>query len=279
MIECKYFQGHLPTLVGKRNKYDNTIYTFDIETTSYIILDGKIFPAIEYLNFTEDEQKRCEFRACMYEWSFSIEDIVYYGRTWQELKWFLAMLEEFNSYKKIIFIHNLAFEFQFLKTQFQFENVFARKSHKVIKCQMSDYNIELRCSFMMSNCKLAVLPKVFNLPVEKKVGDLDYNKLRHSKTPLTDKELGYCEYDNLVVYYFIKMELETYSRVNLIPITSTGHVRKELKELIEKDWYYKGKVKKAINVNPHVYNLLIEAFARWLYTLKLDLYRRNTKKY
>jgi hypothetical protein len=62
------------------------------------------------------------------------------------------------------------------------------------------------------------------------------------------------------------MELETYGRVNLIPITSTGHVRKELKELIEKDWYYKGKVKKAINVDPHIYNLLIEAFARWLYT-------------
>lgn len=266
MIPCKYFLGHEPELEGRRNRVDNTIYTFDIETTSYIILDGKIYPAIDYLKFNDDEAKRCEFRCLMYEWSFGINECIYYGRTWGELKRFLMSLEYYNEYKKIVFVHNLAFEFQFLKSQFQFEKVFARKAHKVIKCLMADYNIEFRCSYMMSNCKLAILPKVFNLPVEKKVGDLDYNKIRHSLTPLTEKELGYCEYDCLVVYEYIKMELKTYERVNRIPITSTGHVRKELKELIEKDWNYKNKVRKAINNNPHIYNLLMEAFAGRVYT-------------
>ena len=114
---------------------------------------------------------------------------------------------------------------------------------------------------MMSNCSLKLLPKVFKLPVEKKVGDLDYTLLRTPKTKLTIKELGYCEFDCLVVYHYIKRELETYERVDKIPLTSTGHVRRELKELVSKDYDYKRKVKKAINVNPHIFNLLQEAFA------------------
>ena len=125
---------------------------------------------------------------------------------------------------------------------------------------------------MLSNCALKQLPKIFKLPVEKKVGDLDYTLLRTPITKLTDKELGYCEYDCLVIYHYIKRELETYTRVDKIPITSTGKVRRELKDLVLKDWNYKNKVKKSININPHIYNLLQEAFAggythaNWVYT-------------
>lgn len=129
-----------------------------------------------------------------------------------------------------------------------------------MKCELEDFNIEFHCSYMMSNCALKLLPKVFKLPVEKKVGDLNYDLLRTPITELTEKELGYCEYDCLVVYHYIKRELETYERVDKIPITSTGHVRRELKERIEKDWEYKRQVKKAININPHIFNLLQDAF-------------------
>lgn len=257
----KEFQYYFGDIVGERKKVDNTIYSFDIETTSYLKLNGKIIPAIKYLELTEDEQKNSEFCSCMYIWMFSINDDVYYGRTWEDLKSFLIRLDYYNNAKKIVFIHNLSFEFQFLKSVFKFKNVVARKKHKVMKCEFEDFNIELHCSYMMSNCALKYLPKVFMLPVEKKVGDLDYTLMRTSKTNLTEKELGYCEYDCLVVYHYIKRELETYKRVDKIPITSTGHVRRELKEKITKDWEYKNKVKKAININPHIYNLLQEAFA------------------
>lgn len=257
----KEFQYYFGDIVGDRKKVDNTIYTFDIETTSYLILDGKVIPAIKYLELTEDEQTRAEYRSFMYIWQFGINDTIYYGRTWNELRAFLIRLDYYNSAKKIVFIHNLAFEFQYLKSVFRFKNVIARKKHKVMRCEMEDYNIELHCSYMMSNCALKLLPKVFMLPVEKKVGDLDYTLMRTPATELTEKELGYCEYDCLVVYEYIKRELETYGRVDKIPITSTGHVRRELKERIEKDWDYKNKVKKSININPHIYNLLQDAFA------------------
>lgn len=278
----KYYKEYEPffgDIVGDRKKVDNTIYSFDIETTSYIILDGKIMQANKYLELSKDEQEQAEFKSCMYIWMFSINDIVYYGRTWDEFKNFLVKLEFYNSNKKIVFIHNLAFEFQYLKSVFKFKNVIARKAHKVMKCEFEDFNIELRCSYMMSNCSLKLLPKVFKLPVEKKVGDLDYTLLRTPKTKLTTKELGYCEFDCLVVYHYIRRELETYERVDKIPLTSTGHVRRELKELVSKDYDYKRKVKKAINVNPHIFNLLQEAFAGRIHARQLVIYRRNSKKY
>ena len=42
------------------------------------------------------------------------------------------------------------------------------------------------------------------LKVKKLVGNLDYTKIRNSKTILTEKELAYCENDCLVIYEYIK---------------------------------------------------------------------------
>ena len=271
MIHYKEYKGHSPDIVGVRKKIDNTVYTFDIETTSYLILNGKQIPGIEYQNLTKEQQEQSEFRSCMYIWMFSINEVVYYGRTWNEFKKFLDKLEENSPFPKIVFIHNLSFEFQYLKTVFNFTDVLARKSRKVMKCSFEDYNIELRCSYIMSNCALKYLPKLFNLPVEKQVGELDYTKIRTPITKLNKKELLYCKYDCLVIYYYILAELETYGQVNKIPLTSTGHVRRELKERVERDFEYKRRVNKAINTNPHVYNLMMEAFAggythaNWIY--------------
>ena len=272
MLYWNEYEGHKPEVHGRKNKFDNTIYSFDIETTSYIKHNEKIYQADKYQELTKKEQEECIYGSTMYIWQFSINDKVYYGRTWEELKLFLKKLDEVVPVKKIIFVHNLSFEFQFLKGCFNFSEVTARKSHKVMKCKMSDYNIEMRCSYMMSNVALKKLPDIFNLPVEKMTGDLDYTKLRTSLTKLTKKELKYCENDCLVVYHYIRYELENYSTVEKIPLTSTGHVRRELKRQTSKDYGYRRVVSRSVNTDPHVYNLLIEAFmggythANWLYT-------------
>ena len=275
MLYWDKYNGHDGMIVGKRKKFDNTIYAFDIETTSYLILDGEQISSDKYLELTEKEQKRALKCSNMYIWQLSINDIVYYGRTWDELKLMLKKIDEYIPEKKIIFVHNLSFEFQFLKSQFHFTEVTARKSHKTMTAQMRDYNILFKCSYIMSNCALAKLPELYNLPVEKKVGDLDYFKIRTSITPMTEKELGYCEYDCLVLYHYILFELQSYEFVNKIPTTSTGKVRRELQELIRTDFKYKRLVYKAINTDPHIYNLLVESFvggythASWIYSDKV----------
>ena len=272
MLYWTFYKGHESNIQGKRKKVDNTVYTFDIETTSYLLLDGKQINASNYLKLNKELREKCEYRCCMYIWMLGVNDIVYYGRTWDELKSFLKKIDTNTPERKIIFIHNLAFEFQFLKSQFHFTEVTARKSHKVMTALMRDYNILLKCSYMMSNCALKYLPDLYKLPVKKLEGDLDYNPIRHSDTTLTDKELGYCENDCLVVYHYILYELATYERVDKIPTTSTGHVRRELMNLVLKDLRYRRIVRKAINTDPIIYNRLQSAFAggythaNWIYT-------------
>lgn len=265
MIYYKDYKEVEPIIVGKRKKFDNNIYTLDIETTSYIIFDNKIYPAIKYKELSEKERKLVKYGANMYIWQLSVNDVVYYGRTYEELDEFLYILDN-QDVRKIIFVHNLSWEFQFLSGYFYFENVQARKTRHIMKCDFVNYNISLQCTYYMSNCALKTLPKVFKLDVEKLVGDLDYTLLRNSKTKLSEKELKYCENDCLVIYKYILRELETYKRVDKIPITSTGKVRRELKEKVQNDWKYKSKLRKIYNKEPEIYNLLCEVFAGRIYS-------------
>ena len=272
MIYYKEYKYHKPLIIGKKGKkVDNNIYSFDIETTSYLKLNNKLYNASSYENFNKKEKEQVEYYSIMYIWMFSINDVVYYGRTWEELKEFWELLANNIPEKKMVFIHNLSYEFQFLRSQFDFRDVFARTKRKVMKAFIPYYNIEFHCTYFMTNIGLEKLAETFKLPIKKLVGNLDYDKLRCPLTKLTKKELAYCENDCLVIYNYIKLELLNYIRVDKIPITSTGKVRRELQELVYKDMSYRRNMRKSINTNPHIYNLLIEAFqggythANWIY--------------
>lgn len=247
---------------------DDTIYTFDIETSSILFLNGDVISSDKYEDLTDRDKDECIKIGFMYIWMLGINEHIFYGRTWEELSIFFGML---NKRKKHIFVHNVSFEFQFLSGHFKMNNVFARKERKVIKCEIEEYNIIFRCTYYMTNVALSKLTDVYNLPVSKKIGDLDYSLVRHSKTALSSKELSYCEYDCLVIYYYIKQELSSYKKFDKIPNTLTGRVRKELQARVLKDYNYRSKVQKSINTDPHIYNLLIDCFAggythaNWLY--------------
>lgn len=107
MIYWTGYRGHEPEIVGKRQKHDNTIYTFDIETTSIIIHNGQVLPAVEYIKLNEKEQANCSFYSNMYIWMFSIDGVVYYGRRWSEFVKFIKLLDSYSPYTKYIHVHNL----------------------------------------------------------------------------------------------------------------------------------------------------------------------------
>lgn len=263
MLYWTEYEGHDPEILGIRKKYDNTIYTFDIETTSFLILDDKMIPAIDYLKLTKEDQEKSIFMSNMYIWMFSINEKVYYGRTWSELRAFLLRVEHWGtSVKKIVYVHNLPYEFQFLRNCLTFKNVFARKCRKPMKFELEEFNFEFKCSLVLTNSRLEKLPKNYQLNVKKMVGDLDYTIIRNSKTILDEKELKYCENDCLIIYEYIKKELETYGNLKAIPLTNTGHVRNELKEKTIKNYEYRNKVRRSINIDGHIYNMLLSAFQR-----------------
>ncbi len=264
------YKGHTPIVCGKRKLYDGTIYTVDIETTSYLKhKNGKIYPAADYKKFNRDDVMP---GACMYVWQLGINEKVYYGRTWEELFEFIDLISEStNHITKIFWIHNLSFEFQFMYRLFSFDKVFARKKRKPMFAIDSINAIEFRCSLMLSNARLEQLPDFYNLNTKKLVGDLDYTLIRHSKTPLSEQELKYCENDCLVLYEYIKHELLENGSLKAIPRTSTGKLRSEFKTVIASDWEYKNRTRRMIDADPIVFNLLVEAFAggythgNWVY--------------
>lgn len=237
--------------------YCNDVLTFDIETTSAFMLeDGTIIPYTpgkdaEYWN-------SLEAMALCYIWQFSVNDQVYYGR---ELTEFVNVLNDLpDDVYYIIWVHNLAFEFQFLINIMDFKNVFARTTHKPMKAIPKRWPcVEFRCTYMLTRLSLESWGKQLGMP--KLVGSLDYDKIRTPLTPLTDEELSYCERDCIVVYTGIKKYLEKYYRVRKIPLTQTGTVRQEVKRLLQLKNGYNEFIKKLVPANVEEYKRLQLIFA------------------
>ena len=225
----------------KETLYNDSIITFDIETTSAFLEDGNIIgyrkgmPA-EYWNSLKP-------LALCYIWQCSVDGVVYYGR---ELETFTQLLDDLPvGVQTIIWVHNLAWEFAFLQNIMTFKHVFARTPHKPIYAVPEKYdNIEFKCSYTLTRLSLASWGKQIGLP--KFVGDLDYDVIRTPRTKLTRTELGYCERDCLVVEAGIKDYLKRYKNQWDIPLTQTGTVRRPVKEMLTQNKEYMKKVKKTV---------------------------------
>lgn len=251
-------KAHKKNKEGKyrKDKYLNNIITFDIECTS-AWFDGENVIGYEK-GRTNEYWNDLEPLALCYLWQCSVDDQVYYGR---ELETFRDLLNDLpEKVHIIIWVHNLAYEFQFLCNILTWEKVFARLPHKPMKASAEEYPfIEFRCTYMLTRLSLASWGK--QLGVQKAVGDLDYDVIRTPLTPLTEAELHYGEQDCLVVYAGIKDYLKRYEKQRSIPLTQTGTVRREVKNLLTKDKEYVRYVKKLVPKNPTEYKRLQHIFA------------------
>lgn len=135
----------------------------------------------------------------------------------------------------IMFIHNLSYEFQFFRDICNFCEVFARQRLKPLKAFDSFSGIEFRCSYSVSGLSLANLAQnLQSVKIEKLSGkEFDYEKMRHSETPLTEQEMKYTEYDVLILHYWIVEEIaKNGGKITKIPLTQTGYIRRECREYI-----------------------------------------------
>ena len=202
------------SVVGDRVKYYNVPASFDIETSSYTSWGTKY--------------------ATMYLWSFCLNGSTILGRTWYDWKKVILFLEDhlkLSNVKLVIYVHNLGYEFQFMRGWFKFEDVFAVKERRPVHASLPN-NIEFKCSYLLSNYALSYIGAKLlrKYPVQKAVGDLDYSLVRHSKTPLTDAEIWYSVKDVQVVTSYIQEKIENEGGINKIPLTNTGYVRRYCRE-------------------------------------------------
>ena len=99
---------------NKKEELYNVASCFDIEASSF------------YDNFIIKPENK---RAIMYAWVFGIKEYCYIGRTWDEFEELTDILTETleltDKRRLIVYVHNLSYDFQFFRTHFDFNKVFA----------------------------------------------------------------------------------------------------------------------------------------------------------
>lgn len=203
-------QGNQKT--RKRVKYKDIITAFDIETTRLIDIEQSVM--------------------YVWQWQFG-DDYTVVGRTWEQFAAFQRKIAKILvDSVLVVFVHNLSYEFQFLRGIYQFspDEVFAIKSRKVLKCNMHGC-FEFRCSYIHSNMNLDTYTKKMGVKHKKLTGTFDYEKIRYPWTELSNDELAYCVHDVQGLVEAIKIEME-HDGDNLytFPLTSTGYVRRDAKK-------------------------------------------------
>lgn len=238
---------------NKKIEYYNIACAFDIETSSF------------YYN-----EEKC---AIMYVWQLCVDGLITMGRTWEE---FVTLIDELavklnclpQRRHLVIYVHNLSYEFQFMRKWFDWDRVFSLSKRKPVQA-LTINGIEFRCSYILSGYSLEKVGEELQKYKEnKKVGQLDYSLLRTSKTELTQEELEYCIYDVRVVTAYIQEKIENEGNITRIPLTKTGYVRnycrkkclyKQKSRRLEQNEYYL-KLMKLLTLEPDEYIYLNQAF-------------------
>ena len=193
----------------KKKKYCSAVCAFDIETT----------------NLAESHQN------IMYIWMFQIgEEKTLVGRTWGEFRKLVDEIQSRVRFNLVVWVHNLSYEFQYVKSVIDFDDVFSLDDRKIL--YGTSGKIEFRCSYLHSNMSLRRYLEKMGVPTQKK--ELDYDTVRYPWTELTEEEIDYCISDvkGLVEALTKEMELDQ-DNLHTIPRTSTGYVRRRSKMALQ----------------------------------------------
>lgn len=226
----------------KKRQLVNLVNAFDIETTTLEHAD---------INF-------------MYVWQFCIDGKkVIVGRRWNQLRLFFENIIEIlpDDTDLIVYVHNLSYEFQYLRGVFQFlpDDVFATDRRRVVKCRILD-RIELRCSMMLSNSSLDYFTRSMHVKHVKEtaVGKTIYGRKIFPWDRLEPDVLEYSVIDVIGLCEALQQRMQL-SGDNLftIPLTSTGFPRRDMKNAMRK---YPHRIIQKMMPTYEVYEMLDAGF-------------------
>ena len=219
---CPMVKNRRGNPAGKKRHYVGITTAFDIETT----LIDDIEQSVMYI----------------WQWQFGT-DYTVIGRTWEE---FLDLQQRIKAVLPadswlVVYVHNLSYEFQFLKGVYQFvpDDIFAIASRKLIKCDMWGV-FEFRCSYKLTNMSLKQFTTRMRVEHTKLSGEeFDYSVKRYPWTPVEGEELEYCINDVLGLVEAINALMERDGdTLQTIPLTSTGYVRRNAKRAMREDIHH-----------------------------------------
>ena len=239
-------------------RYYNLPCAFDIETT----------------NIVDDPENRMAFP---YHMQLMVGSTFITCRTIEQLGQVFSEIQQFygldGTHRLIMYIHNLPFEFQFIRCYFHFCDCMSKSQRQVYKVFFDQFGIEMRDSCALSGMSLEKTAENLTWPEHKSIrklkGDLDYKLIRFPSTRLTDAERGYCFNDVKIICCYIEEQMKYYGNITKIPLTNTGRVRRFVrnhcfhwekdKETGKKIYPYKGIIRR-LTLEPLEYGYLKQAF-------------------
>ena len=235
--------------ISETIEYYNIPAAFDIETTSF------------YQDGVQDHEHK---RAIMYWWTFGIWNVVTYGRTWDEFLILLDLLRFKLALTKekilVVYVHNLPFEFYFMRKRLEWDKVFLLEAKKPVYAISNGFEFRDMLKLAGGRKLAKVAEDLQNYKTVKMEGDLDYSLIRTPLTPLSPKEKKYCENDVRVCLYYIQEKIEQDKGIVNIPLTNTGYVRRQCRTAcFDKYGKYKRYISRLI-MTPNEYFQLQDGF-------------------
>lgn len=185
--------------------------------------------------------------AWVYQWAFLFNGKMYSGRYVTELVQQLHQIaldcEAGDNKRVVCYVHNLSYDItylhKFLIQEFEQEpKILAIKPHKILTYIIG--GIEFRCSYLLSNMSLDKWSEHLNCTHKKLVGAIDYDKIITPKDTLTDIQWDYQYEDVYTLAECIEKTLEyNNDTIATIPLTSTGYVRRDVRNATKQDKTYR----------------------------------------
>lgn len=181
----------------------------------------------------------------LYAFGFSFDGKAYLGRTWEDFEKTLQKLMTIVPDRGVvtIFVHNLGYEYFFMKHRFIIKNAFFKSSKKPILVELggSYDGIILKDSYQISGYSLREWAEISGFKIQK--GDLDYSIVRTPETILTAPEMSYIERDVLIIDEGIRklVQVLPYEKkvIGSIPLTKTQLVKTEMLHGCMASYHYK----------------------------------------
>lgn len=212
---------------------------------------------IESSSFIKDGEKR----ATMYIGALDINHIIYFFRTWEEMGDLFDAIHEFfilgENTRLLIYVHNLSYEFQFLRKWINWDKVFALSEREVVYAISG--GIEFRCSYKLSGYSLENLAKIRKLPIKKLNKNYDYKLLRTSQSELEEDVYKYLINDVEIIIYYIEQLLSEEKEISRIPLTKTQYVRRYTRNQCSS--YKYRKMIRNLEIDIEEYDYLKKAFS------------------
>lgn len=172
-----------------------------------------------------------------------------------------AILKQMQGQRTIIYFHNLAYDYCFLR-RFLFsefgtpQHELATKPYYPISIRFKN-GLELRDSLILAQCKLEKWAKDLNVEHQKAVGKWNYDKIRDQLGHFTKSELLYIQNDVLAgVECLDALKTNLGKHVYSMPYTATGIPRDETRKLGRKN---------------HAHDLFLKCANDWEVQMLLEL--------